>query len=240
MNKDQKRLLSLLKEQKINRKEFILLNKAINSNHLFISLIKFLFNPFGLITGLYAIIYGVVIMLCLSIVSWQVNIHFIGVVSFIGHNKYQYFKYFGFMQNFIDLIIIWLLCSIVFISISKILKMKSYRIIDFFAFTALAKFPFLLWVTFFLIIKLLMPNVFIELDIHLNAIERFIPFIIQITIYFAIIWQFVLYFNAYKESSGFNGKKLWVGFILSMVFAEIIAIVLLKSLSNILSLLVNT
>jgi hypothetical protein len=38
-----------------------------------------------------------------------------------------------------------------------------------------------------------------------------------------IVWEIILYFYAMKESSGLVGKKLWLGFIISLIAGDLIA-----------------
>jgi hypothetical protein len=238
MNKEQKRLLTLLEQHKISYDEYIILQSALNPKHnKFFLILKFLLNPFQTIMEFKAIIVGLLIILSLSFVAWKLNIRFSGIIGieYVSANKYQHFKQFGMFQNFIELICIWLLASLLFILTSKILGAKFCRIIDFFAVTAIPKFTYLVLLTTFLYLKLSAPDLFIKSDLKLEATNQFIDLFMTIFFLSTIVWQLVLYFNGYKEASGLTGGKLWVGFIVSIGFSEIILFVLLKDFSWVLN-----
>jgi hypothetical protein len=158
MNDDQKRLLNLLHDNRISRKEFKLLYASLNANDgILIKTGKFLLNPFQLISGITAFILGMVLLAILAMLAWHVQLHFIGLLDFdiIKHGKHMWLS-----SIYLELIASWGLISLLFLLSAFIFRVKSYQIIDIFAFTALAKFPYLCKTIILLIIKPVNPKFF--------------------------------------------------------------------------------
>jgi hypothetical protein len=139
---------------------------------------------------------------------------------------------FSFLVLIYQNLISWLVITAVFIAITKILRQKRTRIIDFFGTTAFARYPYLLLVGIISIIRLFDPNNgnLIAIATGKTSIHPIMESVFSMIALLFALWQIVTYFFAFKESSGLIGKKLWLGFFVAMVSAEAISSLLTMAL----------
>jgi hypothetical protein len=98
------------------------------------------------------------------------------------------------------------------------------RLIDIAGAVAVSRVPLLLSI---LPAKLLEPNVkSVEQLLSLQDTEFYQLVAIGIISLIFLIWFFVLLFNAFKINSNLKGTRLWVGFIGSIIIAEIVSLIL--------------
>ncbi len=221
MNNNKKRILDLLHNNKISENEFKLLNDALNiKDNTFIKIAKLLLNPFQSVSGTLPFICGFLLIIILALLAWIGQLHFNGLFDFkiIKHPNHM-----DLLMIYIELFANWILISLIFLISALILRARAYRIIDFFAFTALAQFPYLCLTIVLLIIKTFNLSLFLVTDQKTN-IFSFGSFI-WIGIYYSMfVWQLCLFFGAYKEATGLSNIRLWVGYFISIVLGEVISL----------------
>jgi hypothetical protein len=102
---------------------------------------------------------------------------------------------------------------------------RNIRVIDFYGTVALSRFPFLVLMSFVALMFSFDPQL-LQIDIseqyngHLSVIG------IATSIFWIIcfVWQALTYFFAFKESSGLEGRKLWISYIICVfILGDIIS-----------------
>ncbi len=226
MNTEKTRLERMLKENKIPQDDYTILLKSLKRKSFFTKLqSSFWLNPFQKIAGFKALIIGVLVLVVTSYVGIKAKLYYLGPLSVINASvlaKQTISHPFLFLlyQNVVS----WLVLAILFMVAAKILQKNKMRMIDFLGTVSLAMFPMLLVTLYTYLIRLFYPSI-LEFDmskgypIHFTANQ----YILTIPILAFIIWQSILCFFALQESSGLNGKKLWWGFLGSLIFASMIA-----------------
>lgn len=223
MTTEKDRLDEMLQNNKITKSEYHLLLSALNKKNSFYVVFSFLVNPFQRIAGVYSLVIGLITLLAMSGLGLIAKVYFPGLITILNASAVKEPKvplnfYLLLYQN----AICWIVLTIIFIVIAKILQQKRIRIIDFIGTVALARFPFLILTGILCIIRLLYPS-FLEIDLTKGVlVEPSVSlsafFVVMITF---VIWQITTYFNAFKESSGLIGKKLWIGFIIALILGEV-------------------
>ncbi len=225
MNDETLRLSNMLKEKKITQNDYRLLSEALNKKS-FCSEIEssVFFNPFQKIAGFKALLIGLVIMLVMSIVGIYGKLYFDGLLSssWAMDMKTNYPPSFLLLmyQNIVNVTVLALL----FLLFSKIFGKKKIRIIDFFGTVAFSRYPYLILATLFWISQLLDPSLWQAylsrpVELHFNIINSLMALAFIVCYW----WQLLTYFFALKVSSGLDGKKLWISFIISAAAGELIA-----------------
>jgi hypothetical protein len=229
MISEKERLTNLLKQNIITFDEYNILLAALDKKPARVKLIfSFLINPFQKIAGLRALIIGLVVILCMSYLGVIAKVYFPGILdvlnaALVKNPKASPTFFLLIYQNMIS----WLILSILFIITAKIFQPNKTRIIDFFGTVALSRFPYLFFVLFICIIDSINPN-FLQVDasqgypMHTSSLYALSKLVDGM----CVGWQVVTYFSALQESSGLSGKKLWIGFIISMVAGYIISTLL--------------
>ena len=226
MSRDKAHLMSMLKDDKITQDDYNLLLAALNKKS-FIERMSgaFLINPFQKIAGVKALFTGGIVMLMMSYLGVIANVYFIGALSLLNGVVVinQPIKINFFLLAYQNLVAC-LVLSGMFIIAAKILQPKKVRIIDFIGTVALARFPLLI-LTILMGVLRFFKVAFIDIDLN-----KGIPLHPSLTMSLfsaaclgLIAWQIAAYFYAFKESSGLSGKKLWFGFLVSLVLGELIA-----------------
>lgn len=226
MMSEKERLFRMFEEQKITEDDYRILSEAINKKTSFWNTIfGYVINPFQRIAGGYSLLAGIITIIILSILGVIANVYFPGVLSCLNasavKNPNIEVNFFGLLyQNCVS----WFVLSTLFILMSFLFKQKRLRIIDFFGTTALARFPYLFLTGYLALIRSLDPN-FLALDFTkgLDFHPSITKSIFGLILIVCVIWQIITYFYALKESSGLSGKKLWGGFIVSIVLGEMIS-----------------
>jgi hypothetical protein len=118
----------------------------------------------------------------------------------------------------------WLTLSILFLLSAKVFDQKGTRIIDFFGTLALARLPYLVLTLFLIVVKKYNPGI---LNVDPGKIYQLYASFTMIIVNFIwsllFVWQIVSYFYALKESSGLNGNKLWISFVVSILIGDVIS-----------------
>ncbi|HLX54917.1 MAG TPA: hypothetical protein VKR58_13310, partial [Aquella sp.] len=124
MNNEKQRILNLFKEGKITSTEFRLLNDALDNKNSFISRIYgFMVDPFPRISGKLAFLLTIVFTFGQSILAWYCQFHFQGLFD---HDEIPLGKHMGYQYILLELIVGWLLISLVFWLSALCLRIKSY------------------------------------------------------------------------------------------------------------------
>ncbi len=213
MDSEQERLLNLLHSNKISSDEYKLLSNALNKKSRISTIYNHIINPFRTIAGVRALIWGIVVILIMSYLAVRIPIHFPGLLNYainpnINKIKINFCIIFG--QNIVSCLIL----SMVFFISAKIIRQKNLRIIDFLGMVLLSRYAYLTITIIFFITNKINNNIFIA---------KQAPFVysmfIMLVVFTGVIWQMVLFFSAFKESSGITGTKLWISFIISMIIS---------------------
>lgn len=223
MSAEKERLLKMLDENKISENDYKILLAAIDSkNSKFKFIISLLVNPFQKIAGVKSLVIGVAIIFVMSYIGVLAKLYYSAILDITNATEVLHPKVpLSFLVLLYQNLVIWILLSAVYIIIAKIFRAKKVRIVDFLGTTALARYPYFFFTILFFITQLFVPN-FSLYDtakgyIHPNILMMLLGVIFLL----CGIWQLVAYYYAFKESSGLTHKKLWIGFVVSMLIAEI-------------------
>jgi hypothetical protein len=226
MKKELERLANMLREHKISVEDYQLLTDALNKKSIFDSLENsMLVNPFRKIGGWSALGWGVGLMLVMSLVGAYTNIFYDGIMGFliplgIKTKLTPSFFLLLYQNSFACLTV-----SLMYFFVAKIFKAKRVRLIDFIGMVTLSRYPILISVVFTYLENLIRPDLF-----HFDPAQGFeIRFSLlgtasTVIFLFCYIWQIATYFFALQESSGLTGRRLWMSFVVTMIFGEVIAL----------------
>lgn len=230
MNKEELKLLAMFKENKISSSEYQMLLTALNKQSFCTQIENSWFiNPFQKIAGFKALLLGLVVLVIMSLVGTYAGVYFDGILGYMMPYHLKAMK-----PNFLLLvyqnIVAWLVLSLVFLSMAILLKQKRIRVIDFFGTVLLARVPILISLLFNLFLKYYNPDLFKAddlskgIELHLTLANTFSWLVFMGT----LAWVLMTYLFAFKESSGTEGKKLWIGYITSIVLGNILALILTR------------
>ena len=228
MNTEKARLDKMLQEKIISQNDYRTLLNSLKKNSFFAKLNQsLLLNPFQKIAGFQALIIGILILVMTSYLGIKAKLYYLAPLSAINAlvlAKQNISHLFLFLFLFYQNIVNWLVLAILFMIAAKLLQKNKMRVIDFLGTVSLAQFPMLLVTAYTVLIRVFNPSL-LEFDmskgfpVHFTAIQ----YIFTIPIIIFVVWQSVLCFFAFKESSGLSGKKLWWGFLGALIFASMIA-----------------
>ena len=230
MNKEQERLLTMRKENKISECDYQMLSNALNKKSIFADIENsMLINPFQKIAGFKALILGLTLMLIMSILGVYGNIYYDGVFGYFVAESLKTTITPGFTLLLYQNIVACLSITVIFLAVAIFFRQKNIRIIDFFGTVALSRYPILISLLFTMLEKYLKPENFIQdvskgIELHISIIGIIGHFVFFI----CLIWQIMTYFSALKEASGLQGKKLWTGFIIAIILSDVIAGILTR------------
>ena len=202
-------------EQKINKNEYDTLIKSLdNKPKRFMWLFNFLINPYEHFSTTICFIIGILILFTLAYIGYTTSLNFpglFGAESTLGKS----FPYSSILKS---LFISWVCTSLMFYTMSKILGGLYLRIFDFFAFCALAKFPFFVAmlldsISYHINPRLVNFNDKPETNVYINIYTGILDTVVVVMIF----WHIILYFFAFKQASGLNHNRNWLGFVISMV-----------------------
>jgi len=224
MSKEHEKLTNMLENGKISEEDYKLLSQALNkkslSNKLENSL---LINPYQKIAGIKALSLGLLMMVFMSITGVYANIYFDGIFGFIFAEHLKAMRPDFLLLMYQNSIAIFVLANM-FLMGALILKQKRIRIIDFFGTVALSRYPLLIWLLYSLLEKHVFPHNPIDyskdIELHFSITATFSYFVMFGT----FGWQVMTSFFAYKESSGVEGRGLWVSFIFILLISDMISI----------------
>ncbi|MBA2711156.1 MAG: hypothetical protein H0U57_11260 [Tatlockia sp.] len=229
MNKEEMKLSNMLKENKISESDYQMLMAALDNQSLCRKIENsLLINPFQKIAGIKALLLGLIVLILMSIVGSYSDVYIDGTFGYLFAENIKAIK-----PNFILLLyqntVAILTLALLFFLISKLYKQKNLRIIDFLGTVALARFPILISLIFTFFDRYIEPDSYkmdyskgIELHITLSSL------LVNFIVMGALAWIIMTYLFAFKESSGLQDKKLWIGFATVMIVGELIALILTR------------
>ena len=226
MTNEKARLEKMLRDNKISQQDYEILASALKRKTIFNKIHStFLLNPFQKIAGIKALVLGLITLLLTSFFGVKAQVYYLSSMVTLNATalaKQTISHPFAFLlyQN----VACWFVLATLLMIAAKILQKNKIRIIDFFGTVALARFPTLIITLYVMIGRAIAPNLWnIDMSkgfpLHFSASQ----YLVSIPASIIAIWQAVIYFYAYKESSGLTGKKLWLSFLGTMVIAECIA-----------------
>jgi len=189
------------------------------------STLTWLFRPFTFVAGTKALIYGIIVLLILSIMGYLSNTHFDGIIDIhLGEqNASTPYILHAFYQ-----LSTWLILTIIFYITARITSKSETRLIDIAGTMALSQVPLI-----FASLTGFMSLFHISLgDINTMTIgamtdalkENIIPLMIGAVVFMVFsIWSVILKYNAYSVSSNLKGPKAWISFGLALFVCEVIS-----------------
>ncbi|PKD43363.1 hypothetical protein [Rhodohalobacter barkolensis] len=130
----------------------------------------------------------------------------------------------SYLIPMLDVAIAWVsmfLC----LYVSTLIFQSPIRLIDIAGATGVARIPLLISI---IPGKIFEPNIQeVEDVLNLQGSELYLLIVGGFVVLLFFIWFMILLFNAYKVNSNLKGWRLWIGFILSVIIAEIISLVAL-------------
>lgn len=227
MNKEQKRLLAMLEENKISETDYQLISSALNKKSVFTDIENsILINPFQKIAGFKALLLGLILMISMSLLGTVVGVYFDGILGYmlpIGLKAMKPNFFLLLYQNAVAIITL----SSLFLLAALLFRQKRIRVIDFFGTVALSRYPTFICLFFTMLQKYLEPfnqDISKGIELHLTFVG-ILSYLILLT---CIIWQVMTYFFALKEASGLEGKSLWFSFIITVLLGDVIGLILTR------------
>lgn len=227
MKKEEQRLLTMLNEKKISGPDYEMLVNALGKKSFCTQIEEsLLINPFQKIAGYNALLCGLVIMVAMSLVGVYAKIYIDGILGFMYSQGIRTAIQPGFLLLMYQNTITWLIMAGLFLVTAIIFRQKRIRVIDFLGTTAMARYPILVSLIFTIIQVWLQPDLANQdfskgYELHLSVINTVGGLIFM----GCLIWVIMTYFFALKESSGLEGKRLWIGFLVCMALGDVIAMI---------------
>jgi hypothetical protein len=222
MHKNQEQLTNMLKANKISQEDYDILLGAMDKKSFFSSNnLSLLVNPFQKIAGIKALLFGLLIMLTVSVLSAIGN----GSLSISRAGFVQHQTMFpGFFLLTCQFLAFWFIFSLGFALTAKLFR-KKIRLIDFFGTIGFAYYPSIFSAAITAITQSVNPSFLASLkDMATQTPPLFSPSIIAYIILVMIfqVWQIATLFYAFKESSGLTSKKLGWGFAVTYLLVSLI------------------
>ena len=230
MNKEEQRLLTMLKDNKISESDYQMLSSALNKKSLCTVINdSLLVNPFQKIAGFNALLIGLVLAVLMSLVGVYANVFFDASLGFIIPQGIKTALKPNFFLLLYQNIVAIFVTSTLFLISALIFRQKRIRVIDFYGTVAMARFPLFISLIFIILQQLIDPKLYHEdiskgIELHFSLLST-VSYLLFLSCF---IWQIMTYFSALKVSSGFEGKRLWTCFIICMVLAESVSMALTR------------
>lgn len=187
--------------------------------------ITWLFNPFHYLAGGTALGFGFLIIIVSGLIAYLTNSHFDGVLDF--HSGMKTPIWFNLSEVLFD----WIILGLCLLILGRCISKTRFRFIDVFGTQALARFP-----TLFMALITLLPGYQSLLDklmvaTPMNAVAIITENIgglmiltaIGLVVLVMVIWMVVLMYRAFAISCNVTGKKAIIGFIITLIIAEILS-----------------
>lgn len=219
MSKEMEKILTLLNEKKITQEEFGDLKQALQRPSQKTNMFKYMIDPFESFSALQSLFIGFFVLAAMSLLASKIKIYYPGVLDFkITEGAL------GFSTLFMQNLIVTASIGVVFIFTAIFLKQKNMRTLDFAGTVLFARFPYFL-------VTLALYLMFIAgWNLNIEGLNSAKDYAILIIVLSGLFWQVVVYFNAFKFASGLQDAKLTGAYIFSLVFSEIISILILTNL----------
>lgn len=220
------RIDALLEEGKIDANEHSALIAALKGKAgTPFSLRHAIWNPFQHLSNGNAIILGAFFVLTMAFLASRSPLHFPGLLDLQllppGNASLSFANLLA--QNLVNIAS----AALVFFGVCKTFKAKNLRFMDFCASVAFARLPYVL-LTGSLVAGM---HFFPELaqPSHFSS-----PTLLTLAIGLAcmafLVWEVILLFSAFKESSGLLGQRLWTIFIVSLIASEVVSLTITRTI----------
>lgn len=227
MLNEKQKLLVMLRENKITKEDYQLLINSIKTSEGH-PIYAWFINPFQKIAGIKSVILGLLVLVTLSATGVVAGVYYPSILDCLNASAMPYTN--AIKPNFslllIQNIVNWLALSLVFYLVSISLKQRRIRLIDFLGTVAVSRFPYIVLSLLIVLVWKIDPKI-LNFDSHINTEFHFhfsvINFMINFMWEFCYAWQITTYLFSLKESSGLNGTKLWVGFVISLILGVAIS-----------------
>lgn len=231
MSQEKEKLIAMLKRKKISENEFHLLTAALSKKSICENVEETLWiNPFKKIAGLKALLLGLLIMAGMSIFGTYANLYFDSPFSAMFALGIKTTVKPSFLLLMYQTIASCLVLGSLYYIAALIFGRKRLRLIDFFGTVALSRYPYLVLSAFAALIYFLYPAVFqIDVskgyDLHPSIADTMLD-LVWMACY---VWQILTYMFAFKESSGLEGKKFWISFmVVTFVVGDLLAMLVAR------------
>ena len=177
-----------------------------------------IFNPFLFLGGERILTAGLIVLAIHIPLGYMLDVRFDGAMD-----MHLVASVSSWGTPVVDILIAWGSMVICMFGGARLFQ-SPIRLIDIAGAVAVSRIPLLLSI---LPARLLEPNVeSVEQLLTLQGTEFYQLVALGIISMIFLIWFFILLFNAYKINSNLKGTRLWLGFIGSIVIAEIVSLVL--------------
>ncbi|NJK97561.1 MAG: hypothetical protein HC905_24020 [Bacteroidales bacterium] len=156
--------------------------------------INWLYNPFTRIAGVQSLLWGLLILLVTAFLGGLNNVHYDGVIDMHAGMPAPMLLF------LLEVIVSWLLFSVLLLIAAKILSRSKVRVVDIFGTQAFAKYPYL-------VISLISFIPYFRFEFQgMPDISASLIIFGLLTIVFTI-WTVVLMYNAFSVSANLSGGQ---------------------------------
>ncbi|WP_340103627.1 hypothetical protein [Rhodohalobacter sp. 8-1] len=181
-----------------------------------------LFNPFLFVGGERILFIGLIIAAVHIPIGYYLDIRFAGAID-----MHLVPIVTSWATPVADILIAWVSMAGCMFAAAKLFR-SPIRVIDITGSVAVARIPLLISIGPALLLE---PDVqSIEELLNLQGSELYQLAALSVISMLFLIWYFVLLYNAFKINSNLKGARLWIGFIGSVIIAEIVSIMIQRAL----------
>lgn len=193
---------------------------------------NFIFNPFHRIAGAQSLIGGIAGILITGLLAYYANSRFDGFLDFhfmnVSDNHWIYI---------FDGLIAWVIGCIFFYIGGRISSNTPFRLIDIIGTTALARLPLIIQPILVMVLGFQNTSfdqtAILEAVLQKNYENLQLPllslFLLGIFSIIFTIWYVILLYKAFVVSTNAKGGKAVTAFVCTIILAEILSIVILRS-----------
>jgi hypothetical protein len=193
------------------------------------SVFDLLFKPFQYIAGARALIFGLTVMLLLSVVGYLSGTHFDGILDIHLNcpEKNEQYIIHAFYQ-----LSTWIILTAVFYSTARVISKSETRFIDIAGTMALSQTPLIFAALAGFIPALhICPGDMTALTVSdmANVLKDNVLSLVfsAVVMMIVTIWSVMLKYNAYSISANLKGAKAWISFGIALFICEVISKVLI-------------
>lgn len=191
--------------------------------------ISWLFTPFKFIAGLKALIWGLLVIIVLSVLGYLSNTHFDGALD-IHYGCLE--THTPYIIHMVYQLVGWLSLTTVFYIAARIVTKSKIRLIDIAGTIALSQAPLILAALagFIPSFHICIGDFDTQNIAEMTAILKeniIILCVLGIITIILSIWSIMLMYNAYSVSANLKGMVGIVSFIIALIIAEILSLIIL-------------
>ena len=177
-----------------------------------------LFNPFVYVGGERILLFGLIIAAIHIPIGYFLNVRFDGAID-----MHLVPTDVGLLTPIIDVLIAWFSMAGCMFAAAKLFQ-SPMRLIDIAGAVLVARIPLLLSIGPVLLLEPDFQS--IEELLNLQGSELYQLAALSVISLLFLIWFFVLLYKAFKINSNLKGARLWIGFIGSVIIAEIVSLMI--------------